>query len=616
MAARYSADVTEVLSELRSQRQLCDGVLRTEDGGVFYVHRAILAVVSPYFKALFINSLTQGDPETSDATLRDISSDLLGLIVDYAYKGVCHVTHENVGRLLPVSDRLGVLGVVDQCCEFLIKELKPFNSLGVCKFAKDYLCANLEKVARKYSLVNFPEVVQKSAELKEISAAELESLLSDDELNVKNEKQVFETVVSWVEYKLEERKRWLPSLLNCVRFGLTNYRYLSKDVWNHRLIMDNQDAQAALYGPSIFLAEFDSSDDMEVDLTHPLARPRQPHEILLSVGGWTAGSPTCFIETYDVRADRWFLSMDVDVRPRAYHGLEVIDNMVYMVGGFDGNEHFNSVRCYDPVKKLWTERACMYTPRCYVSTCVLDAKIYAMGGYDGRSRLNSCERYDPRTNQWEMLPSMHRRRSDASADSLGGKVYVVGGFDGQEVLNSVEVFDPTESSWSFAVAMNSPRSGVSLVAYNDSLYALGGFDGARRLRSGERFALGHGGGWTNVRNMFSPRSNFASTVLDGSIYVIGGFNGSTTIPDVECYDEQRDQWEDVTSMNVNRSALSACVLRDLVNGREYSFLSRLQQQQQQQHSGGARPAETPPDEQQPPATTTTTTGARGARRRN
>lgn len=63
--------------------------------------------------------------------------------------------------------------------------------------------------------------------------------------------------------------------------------------------------------------------------------------------------------------------MDVDVRPRAYHGLEVIDNMVYMVGGFDGNEHFNSVRCFDPVNKVWSERACMYTPRCYVSTCVL-----------------------------------------------------------------------------------------------------------------------------------------------------------------------------------------------------------------------------------------------------
>ena len=45
------------------------------------------------------------------------------------------------------------------------------------------------------------------------------------------------------------------------------------------------------------------------------------------------------------------------------------------------------------------------------------------------------------------------------------------------------------------------------------------------FHAGERFSLGHGGGWVNVRNMFSPRSNFASTVLDGSIYVIGGFNG-------------------------------------------------------------------------------------------
>lgn len=39
--------------------------------------------------------------------------------------------------------------------------------------------------------------------------------------------------------------------------------------------------------------------------TPEIARPRVPHEVLFAIGGWSGGSPTNFIETYDTRADRW-----------------------------------------------------------------------------------------------------------------------------------------------------------------------------------------------------------------------------------------------------------------------------------------------------------------------
>lgn len=74
---------------------------------------------------------------------------------------------------------------------------------------------------------------------------------------------------------------------------------------------------------------------------------------------------------FNFRADRWFLSVHTDIMPRAYHGLVALDNLIYMIGGFDGDDHFNTVRCFDPVKKEWSERACMYHARCYVSVCVL-----------------------------------------------------------------------------------------------------------------------------------------------------------------------------------------------------------------------------------------------------
>lgn len=128
------------------------------------------------------------------------------------------------------------------------------------------------------------------------------------------------------------------------------------------------------------------------------------------------------IECFFFRADRWLLSRNTDVVARAYHGLATLDGLIYMIGGFDGSEHFNTMRCFDPITHLWSERACMYHARCYVSVVVLDGRIYAMGGYNGRNRMSSVERYDPGTNQWELIAPMQRQRSDASAATLHQKV--------------------------------------------------------------------------------------------------------------------------------------------------------------------------------------------------
>lgn len=58
--------------------------------------------------------------------------------------------------------------------------------------------------------------------------------------------------------------------------------------------------------------------------------------------------------------------------------------------------------------------------RCYVSVGILDNLIYAMGGYDGQHRQNTVERYNPKTNQWSMVVPMHMQRSDACATTLDG----------------------------------------------------------------------------------------------------------------------------------------------------------------------------------------------------
>lgn len=113
----------------RANQQLCDGVIRCSEDQVFPVHRAILSAVSPYFKALFTNSLKGGKTETTEVVI-SVPGDIFGLILDYAYTGTCNVNADNVEQLLPLADQFEVLGIVQLCCQFLLQELRPENCLG------------------------------------------------------------------------------------------------------------------------------------------------------------------------------------------------------------------------------------------------------------------------------------------------------------------------------------------------------------------------------------------------------------------------------------------------------------------------------------------------------
>lgn len=53
------------------------------------------------------------------------------------------------------------------------------------------------------------------------------------------------------------------------------------------------------------------------------------------------------METYDVRANRWFTHPQLeDVTPRAYHGVVTLNKLVYVIGGFDGLHYYSSVKCF------------------------------------------------------------------------------------------------------------------------------------------------------------------------------------------------------------------------------------------------------------------------------
>ncbi|NXQ89048.1 KLH10 protein, partial [Nyctibius grandis] len=548
-------------NELRLEGQFCD-VIISVNGVEFIAHKNVLCTCSHYFRALFTRSWNA----TTLYKIPGISPAMMQLIIEYAYTTTVPVSADNVEDLLAAADQFNVMGIIRQCCEFLKSQLCLENCVGIYRLTNYYYCPDLREAAYMFIFHHFKDMCLVSAEFLDLSVNELNQIIEKDELNVNEEEVVFEAILRWIAHDVPNRRQHIAVLLSKVRLALMQTDYFMRNVKSHNYVKDNEECRGIIRNTLLEISElnvFGPSDSGNL-----LRRPRLPYTILFAIGGWSTGSPTNTIETYDIRADEWVNITSEHESPLAYHGTAYLKGFIYVIGGFDTTDYFNSVKRFDPLKKTWQEVAPMHSRRCYVSVAVLNDFIYAMGGFDGSRRLSTVERYEPETNQWTLIASMHERRSDASATTLRDKVYICGGFNGYEYLNTAEVYDPTTDSWTYITRMAHRRGGVGVIAYRNEVYAVGGFDGANRLQSVEAYNP-VANVWRTVPDMFSPRSNFGIEVVDDLLFVVGGFNGFSTTFNAECYNDNSNEWYDIRDMGIYRSALSCCVVPGLSNIVEY-----------------------------------------------
>lgn len=201
-------------------------------------------------------------------------------------------------------------------------------------------CHELSAKAHKYLMRNFVEVSEKSEELLELPVDKAITILGHDELNVKNEELVWRAVIRWISKDPEDRKQNIVELIQQVRTGLMETQYFMENVKDHAFVAGNEACKPLIIDTLRFLYDLEvvsGGRDHLHTLTPCIARPRIPHEVLFAIGGWSGGSPTNFIETYDTRADRWIMVEEVDpTGPRAYHGTIALGLDIVVIGGFDG----------------------------------------------------------------------------------------------------------------------------------------------------------------------------------------------------------------------------------------------------------------------------------------
>ncbi|XP_061643392.1 kelch-like protein 4 isoform X1 [Phyllopteryx taeniolatus] len=553
-ATNHAEQTFRKMESYLQHKQLCDVLLIAGDHKI-PAHRLVLSAVSDYFAAMFTSDVREAKQE--EIKMEGVDPDALTSLVHFAYTGVLELKEETIESLLAAACLLQLSQVIQVCCNFLMKQLHPSNCLGIRSFADAQGCVDLLNVAHNYTMGNFLEVIQ-NQEFLLLPTAEIVKLLSSDDINVPDEEIIFQALMMWVRYDVQQRQQDLGVLLSYIRLPLLPPQLIA-DLENNKMFSDDLECQKLL----MEAMKYHLLPERRPMFQSPRTKPRKSTVgALYAVGGMDATKGSTTIEKYDLRTNTW-VPLGVMNGRRLQFGVAVIDNKLYVVGGRDGLKTSNMVECYNPVNKLWSTMPPMSTHRHGLGTAVLEGPMYAVGGHDGWSYLNTVERWDPQARQWNYVASMSTPRSTMGVTTLNGKLFAVGGRDGSSCLRSMECFDPHTNKWSMCAPMAKRRGGVGVATYNNFLYAVGGHDApasnhcSRLSDCVERYDP-KTDTWTTVSSLSVPRDAVGVCLLGDRLYAVGGYDGQSYLNTVESYDAQNNDWTKEVPLNIGRAG--ACVV--------------------------------------------------------
>jgi N-acetylneuraminic acid mutarotase len=104
-------------------------------------------------------------------------------------------------------------------------------------------------------------------------------------------------------------------------------------------------------------------------------------------------------QVYDPQTDTWSLGANLPsaVTYGAAAATEgfMAPSLLYVIGGYFLNSFSSNVQVYNPGNNSWSTGASMPTARAYLGVAVVNDVLYAIGGFDGQNWLNTVEEYTP-----------------------------------------------------------------------------------------------------------------------------------------------------------------------------------------------------------------------------
>ena len=545
--ATFCVELEKRQDMLRRNDHLCDLTLVTKDGKEFKAHRNVLSTASPFFSKLHQSNMKEN--QEGLVRFEEISGAVMEDVLEFIYTRSVEVTQENCKDLLAAANYLVIPGLKTLCGQFLERQMSESNCISTFCCAERYQCDELITITRKFIHANFASVAEMD-EFLNLEAKEVERWISNDEISVAVEADVFNIVLKWIERNKSERKTSFEQLFRHVRLPFLSREFLFHVVTNE-LVEENVDC-FKLISKAIKLSGLTSEENV-------LQVPRKGLETRAIV---TCGGKYTFC--YLPEKDEW---------KRLADGLTERNEDTQMINHRDQLYAFSydgTVERYDPVFDCW----CTLDPHLEwpnensrIKVALVRGEFYSIE-FDILSRKSTVKRFNIEQCSWQTVLSSHEGwRTGSCVVAADHHLYVCGGMLEGVFVAKVERFDTVVNKWEEIASMQQARGHAFGVATEGKIFVAGGMeDWQSRLKTCEMFNISTNE-WQLIGSLKVPHQYGSLVCLKGTLYVLGGTNGFRRDLSVERYDPTEDKWIEKTTIPLkmisqdDEDLFTGCVLK-------------------------------------------------------
>lgn len=268
-------------------------------------------------------------------------------------------------------------------------------------------------------------------------------------------------------------------------------------------------------------------------------------------------------------------------QPRYNLQANIINNEIYVSGGFNDRDILNTFERFNPQTQLWSALPAMPSPRYIHTASVLHQNLYVIGGYQfnastasllasltttplqnapERGAVATVDRYNPATQEWSPVAPLRMPRFMPMSVSHQGKIYVAGGGDaGRQMLDSIEVFDPAAQLWAQGEKLPDARAWGQLVSDGNFIYLIGGLNAQGQYMSRiDRYDTTQKTWQTNALPALpTGLAGFGAALTPQGLVVSGGTTPEGFKPETHVLNlKQPSGWQHIANMEPARAGLA------------------------------------------------------------